>query len=629
MQIHKSQYRIPVTFGLYALLLLLACAPAAFGQSFDASGNGTLRGAYFVRELLLAGQNGPSVSKAVSVVGTMTFNGNGGYSFSGQQTTRGGATNAALSLSGTYQAAPNGFVIIQSLADPSDSEYGGISGPVGPNAFTASATEKGNSSIMVGIPEGSNLSNSSLSGSWSAASLEVPNADLSLSRNAKFTFNADGAGNFGSITASGMAVNLGNTGTSQTVTGASYSLSGSGGTANFGASSQSQLISGTKNISISADSNIILGGAPDGFDFFLAVRSLNGTASNSSANGIYYISGFGVASGGILPYVLTAYNGSMNSTGSGVGISHNRSQSSLGAAFDNTSSSTFNVAGDGTFKLSNSLAQYTVGDSGQAFIATGSQGVYWIAAGFHAQPFSGSGVYLNPLGVVNSGSFAPATNPVAPGEIISIFGTGMSNSNVSAQTLPLPTDLGGVSVTVNGTKIPLFYVSPTQITAMAPYGIAPASGVNYATFKVINNGTTSNSTTMYVRGTAPGIFSLSENGIGPAAAQHGNYSVVSSSNPAHSGETVAIYVGGLGAVSPAVTEGNGAPGNSLSSATGKVSVVINGSTLTPSFSGLTPGAAGLYQVNVTIPSVFNASDALIDVLTAEGSSSEATISVAP
>jgi uncharacterized protein (TIGR03437 family) len=629
MQIHKSQYKTPVTVGLYALLLLLAPASAAFGQNFDTSGNGMLKGAYFVRELLLAGPSGPSVSKAVSIVGTVTFDGNGGYTFNGQQTIRGGATNTALSLNGTYKAAANGFVIIQSIADPGDSEYGGVSGPVGPNAFTASATEKSNFSIMVGIPAGSNLSNSSLSGAWSAAALDITNADLSLARNASFTFNADGAGNFGSITAAGMAENLGNTATTQTVSGATYSLSGSGGTANFGSSSQSQLISGMKNISISADGNIILGGAPDGFDLFLAVRSLSAPGSNSSANGDYYVSGLGIVTGSVLPFVMEAYNGSMDSTGAGAATSHNRTQSSVGPVFDNTFSSTFTVGGNGTFKLSNSLAQFTLGAGGQAFIATGTQGVYWIAVGFHAQPFSGSGVYLNPLGIVNAGSFAPATNPVAPGEIIAIFGSGLSGSTASAQTLPLPTNLGGASVTVNGTKIPLYYVSPTQITAMVPYGISGANGVNYATFNVVNNGTTSDSVTMYVRNTSPGVFSLPQNGSGAAAAEHGDYSVVSSSNPAHPGETVTIYLGGLGAVNPSVQEGNAALGNPLSSATGAVSVVVKGQAIAPSFAGLTPTAAGLYQVNVAIPSGLPAGDADISVVTVEGSSSGTTISVGP
>ena len=78
MQIHKLQFSTVSVVRSAAFALLLALASAAFGQSFDTSGNGTLKGAYFVRELLLTGQNGSSVA-AISVVGTMTFDGNGNY----------------------------------------------------------------------------------------------------------------------------------------------------------------------------------------------------------------------------------------------------------------------------------------------------------------------------------------------------------------------------------------------------------------------------------------------------------------------------------------------------------------------------------------------------------------------
>lgn len=588
-----------------------------------------LRGTYFVRELLFSGQSGSSVAKAFSMVGTMTFDGNGNYTFSGKQSNNSGTTNAAVSLNGTYKAAANGFVMIQSLADPTDSEYGGISGPVGPNAFTASATEKSNSSIMVGIPVNSNLTNASLTGSWAGTSIDFTSANLSLLRNAGFNFTSDGAGNLGNISVSGMAQNLGTTPVTQTDSSVTYSLSGSSGTANFGASSQSQLISGTKNISVSADGNVIIGGAPDDFDFFIAVRSMS-SASNSSANGVYYIAGMNVAVSSPLPFVQSSYYGSANSTGSGVAIFHQRLQSSVGAVFDNTSGSTFTVGGNGTFQLSNNLSAYTLGDSGQAFIATGAQGLYSIAVGFHAQTFSGSGVYLNPLGVVNAGSFAPATNPVAPGEIIAIFGSGMSSGTASATNLPLPTNLGGVSVSVNGVNIPLFYVSPTQITAMVPYTISVANGVNYATFSVNNNGTTSNAVTTYVRNSSPGVFSLAQSGVGPAAAEHANYSVISTSDPVTVGETITLYVGGLGAVNPAVTAGDAAPSSPPSSATGQVIVTFAGQgTSTPAFAGLTPTAAGLYQINVAVPSGLTSGDAVVNVVTAEGSTSEATIHVGP
>jgi len=626
MHIHKPQYLNATLARLAGVLALAALASAAFGQGFDTSGNGSLKGAYFVRELLFAGQSGSSISTAVSIVGTMTFDGNGNYSFTGQQTKKGGATNAPLSLNGTYKAAANGFVAIQSLADTGDLEYGGLSGPVGPNAFTASATEKSNLSIMVGIPVGSNLSNGSLKGAWSGAAIDFTNADLTLARNASFNFNSDGAGNLGNISASGMAANLGNTPTTQTVSGVTYSLSGSAGTVNFGASSQSQLISGTKNISVSADGNVIVGGAPDGFDFFIAVRSMS-AASNGSANGVYYVSGMSEFATSNLPFVLSGYSGSANSTGSGTALLHQRLASSVGPVFDNTSGSTFSVAGDGTFQLSNNVAKFTLGDSGQAFIATGASGVYSLVVGFHAQPFSGSGVYLNPLGIVNAGSFAPATNPIAPGEIIAIFGSGLSSGTTNAASLPLPTNLGNVTVSINGVNAPLFYVSPTQITAMVPYSI---SGANYATVSVSNNGTASNSVTMYVRKSSPGVFSLAQSGVGQAAAEHGDYSVISSSNPAHTGETVTIYVGGLGAVNPAVQSGSAAPSNPPSSVTGTVLVTFDGITAsTPAFAGLTPTAAGLYQINVAIPSGLQAGDATVNVVTAEGSTGAATLSVAP
>jgi len=107
MHIHKPQYLNATLARLAGVLALAALASAAFGQGFDTSGNGSLKGAYFVRELLFAGQSGSSISTAVSIVGTMTFDGNGNYSFTGQQTKKGGATNAPLSLNGTYKAAAN------------------------------------------------------------------------------------------------------------------------------------------------------------------------------------------------------------------------------------------------------------------------------------------------------------------------------------------------------------------------------------------------------------------------------------------------------------------------------------------------------------------------------------------
>ena len=94
--------------------------------------------------------------------------------------------------------------------------------------------------------------------------LEFPNADISMVRDAAFGASADGAGNLGSIAVSGTAANLGGASMGQTVAGVVYSLAGQGpGTINFGPASSTQLISGAKNLYISADHSIVLGGSSE------------------------------------------------------------------------------------------------------------------------------------------------------------------------------------------------------------------------------------------------------------------------------------------------------------------------------------------------------------------------------
>src|SRR5580658_1377392 len=76
-------------------------------------------------------------------------------------------------------------------------------------------------------------------------------------------------------------------------------------------------------------------------------------------------------------------------------------------------------------------------------------------------------------GIVNGASWS---SPVAPGEIVSIFGADLAAAEQSASA-PLPLNLGGTSVTINGIPAPLAFVSPTQINAYAPSSLM-ASGAN-------------------------------------------------------------------------------------------------------------------------------------------------------
>ena len=78
-----------------------------------------------------------------------------------------------------------------------------------------------------------------------------------------------------------------------------------------------------------------------------------------------------------------------------------------------------------------------------------------------------------PLGIVNAASFAPATNPVAPQEMVTLSGSNLATGTAEASGYPLPTTLLSTRVLVNGIAAPLVSVSPTQITMLVPSHVSP------------------------------------------------------------------------------------------------------------------------------------------------------------
>jgi len=112
--------------------------------------------------------------------------------------------------------------------------------------------------------------------------------------------------------------------------------------------------------------------------------------------------------------------------------------------------------------------------------------------------------------------------------------------------------------------------------------------------------------------TAPGVYSFASTGVGglgEGIVAHALTGVkVEQSNPAKVGEYVTVYLTGLGAVTPAVTEGAPAPLSPLSKAnawvSGPFSVYVEGVPCADiNFAGLTPTLASVYVVNCKIPSV--------------------------
>lgn len=612
------------------ILFPLILVSSAVAQNFDTSNNGALHGDYFVREVLIAGENQDgTITSAMSAIGVLTFDGNGNYTFNGS-----GAGNAAMreimhtASSGTYGVGANGLLYMQSLVDPTQYAYGGVSS-IGPSAFVASATEGTSADIMIAIPAGSNTTAASVSGNYSGGYLNFPSANVAMVTQASFSMTANGQGNLTNVAVTGAAQNLGGGTLNQTVTGGIYTLSGEGaGTISFGPASSSQLLSGPANFYLSADGNLFLGGTPGGYDIIFGMRSQGAGATNATWSGVYYTAAMedtvtdGTSS-------IDAFYGSWNANGQGVSIAHDRFQSlsPQQQVFDYTFDSHDSVQANGTVSPLDVPYQFTLGAGGQAFISMGTGGLYSLQIGLVTPKYVGSGVYLNPLGVVNAANFAPITNPIAPNEIITLFGSGLASATVQATTLPLPTSLGNVQVMINGEAAPLFYVTPGQIAALVPQDITPGNQVYNATIQVVNNNVTSNSVTVYTNYTAPGMFSQGGNGIGPAAAQLSNYSLITASNPVPIGGTAILYASGLGTVDVSLANGAPAPSNPPAVATDTDYVFVGGQQENIQFDGLTPGLAGLYQLNTVITSGTPSGPVFADISTPDAYTSEATLAV--
>ncbi len=206
-----------------------------------------------------------------------------------------------------------------------------------------------------------------------------------------------------------------------------------------------------------------------------------------------------------------------------------------------------------------------------------------------------------PGGAVNNGTFV-GSEPLALGDIAAVFGDQFTYGDPQgASTLPLGTSLGSTEVLVNGKPAPVYYVAAGQINFQIPFEAATGDG----TIQVVRNGTNGNLIYVNILNAQPRFLLLGGGYVimtTPAGALTGI-----ASNPATAGDTVVIYVIGLGPASPSVSSGTASPTPAATVPQTRVcfgqhTVVIQPVCTTAGFAGLTPGLVGLYQVNVTIPS---------------------------
>jgi uncharacterized protein (TIGR03437 family) len=198
--------------------------------------------------------------------------------------------------------------------------------------------------------------------------------------------------------------------------------------------------------------------------------------------------------------------------------------------------------------------------------------------------------------VVNAADF---TRPVAPGGLISAFGSALSPLTLATSEMPLPTALGESCLTANGAAVPMLFVSPGQINAQLPFEAA-----GNVTLVLHTPGGVSDSYSLQVQPFAPAVFRSGSAGpvYGlPTVFHAANHELVTPANPIHKSDRIVIYLTGLGGTLPAVEAGEASPLNPLAVAAVVPVVTLAGLELPVSYAGLTPGYSGLYQINADVP----------------------------
>jgi len=289
----------------------------------------------------------------------------------------------------------------------------------------------------------------------------------------------------------------------------------------------------------------------------------------------------GLNSPGAMAFTL---DGSLVIADTGANVVRQLNTSGVLTAIAGTGTAGF--SGDGSSALSAQL-------NAPAGIAIGADGTLLVAdsGNNRIRTLTPSAVVpeTTPLSVVNAASLA--TGPIAPGEIITVFGGGFDQTNTQ--------------LLFDGQAATLFYTSATQINALAPPSLAANSTTKLS---VVVNGTAIAASSVTVVAAAPGIFTTGTTGQAAAVNQDG--SLNSASNPAARGTVVSLYATGQGSLQADVT------------------LNIAGYIAPLLYAGPAPGFPGLMQINAQIPAGFLPPGIQQVVLSVGGATSQAGVTLA-
>ena len=213
-------------------------------------------------------------------------------------------------------------------------------------------------------------------------------------------------------------------------------------------------------------------------------------------------------------------------------------------------------------------------------------------------------------GVLNNGSMRPG--PLAPGEIITIFGAGLGPTPYVLFDLAgsdrIPTRVGGTRVLFDRTEAPVIFSSHNQVAAIVPYSVATLTETEVM---AEYNGIRTQGVKVGVAEASPAILTQNSSGAGPGAILNQDFSRNTAATPAAPGSVIMIYATGEGQTNPPGQDGLLALTATLPAPELQVRVLFGATEATVLYAGAAPGyTAGLLQVNAVVPSNIAPSDSV-------------------
>jgi uncharacterized protein (TIGR03437 family) len=213
------------------------------------------------------------------------------------------------------------------------------------------------------------------------------------------------------------------------------------------------------------------------------------------------------------------------------------------------------------------------------------------------------GVYTGCM--VDAASFANQ-DTTSPGAVVTLFGSQMGPKEGVAFQLEngnLPTSLGGTQVFVNGTAIPLLYVSAGQINAILPYGLPINARPEIQVVNSVGPGNVL--TTSRTQRAGISLFKTGNAQLPEAAALNEDGTVNTAANPAKKGSRVVLFGTGGGPANPASVAGEVTQLETRPLAYGANVKMYGVPDLPVEYAGAAPGqVTGVLQLNVKLPEAF-------------------------